>query len=87
MSGSNKIIQAVENAQLRSDLPQFGAGDTVTVNVKVKEGDRERVQAFQGTVIRLRGGNVNAIMEYFHRDFTMSGLAEPAYELAFDGPI
>ncbi|MFZ5724143.1 MAG: 50S ribosomal protein L19 [Pseudomonadota bacterium] len=60
MSGSNKIIQAVENAQLRSDLPQFGAGDTVTVNVKVKEGDRERVQAFQGVVIAKKNRGLNS---------------------------
>ena len=60
MSGSNKIIQAVENAQLRSDLPAFGAGDTVTVNVKVKEGDRERVQAFQGVVIAIKNRGLNS---------------------------
>ena len=60
MSGSNKIIQAVENAQLRSDLPAFGAGDTVTVNVKVKEGDRERVQAFQGVVIARKNRGLNS---------------------------
>ncbi|MFZ5755340.1 MAG: 50S ribosomal protein L19 [Pseudomonadota bacterium] len=60
MSGSNKIIQSVENAQLRSDLPKFGAGDTVTVNVKVKEGDRERVQAFQGVVIAIKNRGLNS---------------------------
>lgn len=60
MSGSNKIIQAVENAQLRSDLPSFGAGDTVTVNVKVKEGERERVQAFQGVVIAIKNRGLNS---------------------------
>ena len=60
MSGSNKIIQAVEVPQLRSDLPQFGAGDTVTVHVKVKEGERERVQAFQGVVIAKRSRGLNS---------------------------
>jgi large subunit ribosomal protein L19 len=60
MSGSNTIIQAVENAQLRSDLPAFGAGDTVTVNVKVKEGERERVQAFQGVVIAIKNRGLNS---------------------------
>jgi large subunit ribosomal protein L19 len=60
MSGSNKIIQAVETAQLRSDLPKFGAGDTVTVNVKVKEGERERVQAFQGVVIAIKNRGLNS---------------------------
>ena len=48
MSGKNLIIQGIEEAQLKSDLPEFGAGDTVTVQVKVKEGSRERLQAFQG---------------------------------------
>ena len=60
MSGSNKIIQAVETAQLRSDMPAFGAGDTVTVNVKVKEGERERVQAFQGVVIAIKNRGLNS---------------------------
>ena len=60
MSGSNKIIQSVENAQLRSDLPAFSAGDTVTVNVKVKEGDRERVQAYQGVVIAKKNRGLNS---------------------------
>ena len=60
MSGNNKIIQAVDNPQLRSDLPAFGAGDTVTVNVKVKEGDRERVQAFQGVVIARKNRGLNS---------------------------
>ena len=44
MSGKNLIIQGIEEAQLKSDLPEFGAGDTVTVQVKVKEGTRERLQ-------------------------------------------
>lgn len=60
MSGNNKIIQAVETPQLRSDLPAFGPGDTVTVNVKVKEGDRERVQAFQGVVIAIKNRGLNS---------------------------
>ena len=61
MSGTNKIIQAVENAQLRSvSLPAFGPGDTVTVNVKVKEGERERVQAFQGVVIAIKNRGLNS---------------------------
>jgi len=42
---TNPIIQALEKEQLKSNLPEFSPGDTVVVNVKVKEGDRERVQA------------------------------------------
>jgi large subunit ribosomal protein L19 len=45
-------IQALEAAQLRTDLPDFRAGDTVRVHYKIVEGDKERVQIFQGTVIK-----------------------------------
>lgn len=43
----SKIIQELENEQLRTDLPTFSAGDTVVVQVKVKEGNRERLQAYE----------------------------------------
>jgi len=48
-------IDVVENEQLRSDLPQFSVGDTVRVHLKVVEGGRERVQAFEGIVIGRKG--------------------------------
>ena len=48
---SQDIIKALENEQLKQDVPAFGAGDTVVVKVKVKEGDKERLQAFEGVVI------------------------------------
>ena len=48
-------IIAIERAQLREDLPEFGVGDTVRVNYKVVEGTRERVQTFEGVVIRRHG--------------------------------
>jgi large subunit ribosomal protein L19 len=51
MSGKHPLVQVIENAQLRTDLPEFAPGDTVIVSVKVKEGDRERLQAFEGVVI------------------------------------
>lgn len=60
MSGKKPLIQDIENAQLKSDVPEFGAGDTVIVNVKVKEGDRERIQAFQGVVIAKRNRGLNS---------------------------
>lgn len=47
-------IQALENSMLKTDIPEFGAGDTVVVQVKVKEGTRERLQAFEGIVIAKR---------------------------------
>ena len=47
----NKNIQAVEASQLREDIPNFAPGDTVTVDVRVVEGTRERVQPFEGLVL------------------------------------
>ncbi len=52
------LIDEVERAQLRSDLPEFRPGDTVKVHVRVVEGDKERIQVFQGVVIRRQGGGV-----------------------------
>ena len=52
----NEIIRSIENAQLRSDLPSFRIGDTLRVHVKVVEGSRERLQAFEGVVIGRRNG-------------------------------
>lgn len=52
----NKIFEATKEF-LRENLPEFGAGDTLAVNVKVKEGNKERLQLFEGTVIGRRGGN------------------------------
>lgn len=54
----SEIIRSIEQAQLRSDLPSFGIGDTIRVWVKVVEGSRERLQAFEGTVIAKRNGGV-----------------------------
>ena len=53
----SEIIRSIEKAQLRTDLPKFGIGDTVRVFVKVVEGSRERLQAFEGTVIARRNGS------------------------------
>ena len=54
----NEIIRTIEAKQIRSDLPKFNVGDTVRVWVKVVEGNRERLQAFEGTVIAKRNGGV-----------------------------
>lgn len=56
----NKAIEAVEEAQLRGDIPEFGAGDTLVVDVLVREGNRERVQAFEGVVIAKRNRGLNS---------------------------
>ena len=53
----SEIIRSIEQAQLRSDLPSFNVGDTLRVFVKVVEGSRERLQAFEGTVIAKRNGS------------------------------
>lgn len=60
MSNKNLIIQQIENAQLKADIPAFSTGDTVIVSVKVKEGERERVQAFEGVVIGVRNRGLNS---------------------------
>jgi large subunit ribosomal protein L19 len=54
------LIQKIEQEQMKKDLPAFRAGDAVRVHVKIKEGDKERVQAFEGTVIRIRRGGINS---------------------------
>ncbi len=54
----NEIIRSIEAKQIRSDLPDFNVGDTVRVWVKVVEGNRERLQAFEGTVIAKRNGGI-----------------------------
>ncbi|UMZ73338.1 50S ribosomal protein L19 [Natranaerofaba carboxydovora] len=52
------IIDEIEKKQLRDDLPQFSPGDTVRVNIRVVEGNRERIQAFDGIVIKRQGSGV-----------------------------
>ncbi len=48
----NEIIRAIEKEQIREDLTQFNIGDTIKVHVRIKEGNRERIQVFEGTVIK-----------------------------------
>lgn len=60
MSKANSIIQKVEEAQLKSDIPEFSPGDTVVVQVKIIEGERERLQAFEGVVIGKRNRGLNS---------------------------
>ncbi len=56
----DNIIDMLEKEQMRTDIPDFGPGDTVRVHVKIKEGDKERIQVFEGVVIRKRKGNIGA---------------------------
>ena len=54
----NEIIKKIEDAQLKAEVPEFRVGDTVKVYAKIKEGNRERVQVFEGTVIKKQNGGV-----------------------------
>lgn len=56
---SQQLIKAVTQSYMREDIPEFRAGDTVRVYVKIKEGDRERIQVFEGLVIGRRGGGIS----------------------------
>lgn len=53
------IIKSIEEEYYKQDLPRFGPGDTVKVHVKVVEGTRERIQIYEGTVIKIRGGGLS----------------------------
>ncbi|MGN0161211.1 MAG: 50S ribosomal protein L19 [Lachnospiraceae bacterium] len=53
----NDIIKNIEAAQLKAEVPAFNVGDTVKVYAKIKEGDKERIQVFEGTVIKRQGGS------------------------------
>ena len=54
----NNIIKSIEDAQLKSEVEQFNVGDTVKVYAKVKEGNRERIQVFEGTVLKRQNGGI-----------------------------
>lgn len=54
----NELIRSIEQEQIRTDLPNFNVGDTIRIYVKIKEGNKERVQAFEGTVIKKQHGGI-----------------------------
>src|ERR1700752_5501052 len=56
---TNKILEQVEQAYLKKDIPQFSVGDTVDVHTRIIEGDKERIQIFSGTVIMKKGSGIN----------------------------
>tara|TARA_R110002111_G_scaffold172140_1_gene237674 strand:- start:147 stop:491 length:345 start_codon:yes stop_codon:yes gene_type:complete len=56
----SKVIEAIENEQITREIPEFAPGDTVVVQVRVKEGERERLQAFEGIVIAKRNRGLNS---------------------------
>ena len=55
-----RALQRLENEQIRLDLPDFSAGDTIRVHVKIREGEKERIQVFEGVVIKRHNGGTNA---------------------------
>ena len=57
---NNRLVEEVTASQLRTDLPEFKSGDEVKVSVRIIEGNKSRIQVFQGVVIQRRGGGVNA---------------------------
>ena len=59
-TGFMNIIEQLEREQMRIDMPEFKAGDTIRVHARIKEGEKERIQVFQGVVIRKRKGNTGA---------------------------
>ena len=56
----NDVLKTLASEQLKTDLPEVRPGDTVRLSVRVVEGNRERLQAYEGTVLRVRGGGLNA---------------------------
>ena len=54
------ILANIEKDFIRTDIPEFRTGDTVRLSIKIKEGDKERVQAFEGTVIRKKGSGIRS---------------------------
>ena len=54
-----EIVKALGNEQMKADVPQFNIGDTVKVSCKIKEGNRERIQMFEGIVIRKKNGGIS----------------------------
>ncbi|MBY0529371.1 MAG: 50S ribosomal protein L19 [Rhabdochlamydiaceae bacterium] len=61
----NQKIQEIEAEQLKSNLPVFRVGDTVNVHMRIIEGEKERIQMFQGTVISRRGGGLSETMSLY----------------------
>ena len=74
----NDIIKNIEAAQLKESVPSFNVGDTVRVSAKIKEGNRERIQVFEGTVIKRQNGGVRETFTE-ERTPTVSALRRPGH--------
>ena len=82
----SKVIQALEQRQLRKDLPQFKAGDTAKVHFRVIEGSRSRIQVFEGTVIKRQGAGVRETFTVRKQSFGVGRRADVPAALAEDRP-
>ena len=60
----NDIIKEIEQEQLKAEVPQFRVGDTVRVHAKIKEGEKERIQVFEGVVLKKQGGSNRLPLPY-----------------------
>ena len=75
----SEIIRAIESEQLKKDLPKFNVGDTLRVMVKVVEGDRERLQAFEGICIAKRNGSILSARLTSARTCSRTAASSPAF--------
>ena len=78
---AKEIIKNIEAEQLKAEVPEFNVGDTVKVYGKIKEGNRERIQVFEGIVIKKQGGSVRAT---FTVRKNSNGVGSSAFESARD---
>ena len=68
----SNLLKAIEQEQLKSDVPQFNVGDTIKVHEKIKEGKRERIQVYEGTVLKKQNGGI-------YENFTVSKFLNGAW--------
>ena len=80
----NDIIRSIEAAQMKTEVPQFNVGDTVRVSAKIKEGNRERIQVFEGVVIKKQGGSSRNVQVKQLMTFEALGQEECSELLAGD---
>ena len=71
----NDIIKNIESAQLKAEVPEFRVGDTVRVHALIKEGNRERIQIFEGTVLKRQGGSTRETFTV--RKLSLIHISEP----------
>ena len=76
---ANEIIKSIEAEQLKAEVPEFSVGDTVHVSAKIKEGNRERIQVFEGTVLKKQGGSNRETFTV--REFSNGGGVEKTWPL------